>query len=291
MKLSEICIERPVFATVLSLLIVLFGVIGITRLPNRELPDVDPPVVSVTTIYPGAAPEVVETSVTEPLEDQLIGIEGIKHLTSVSREQVSLITVEFELSRDVDVAANDVRDRVARVRRDLPDDAEDPIVAKQDADARPIIWMALYGGRDQIELTRIAENQVQDRLSKLPGVATVFLAGERRMSMRIWIDNERITAYGLTVADVAAALRRENVDIPSGRIEGEDREFTVRTLGELKTAEDFEQLIVTDVEGEPVRLRDIANVVVGPESERKLTRYNNTPAIGMGVVKLARANT
>ncbi len=291
MRLSEICIDRPVFATVLSLLIVLFGVIGLTRLPNRELPNIDPPIVSVTTIYPGAAPEVVETSVTEPIEDLLIGIEGVKHLTSQSREQVSLITIEFELSRDVDIAANDVRDRVARVRRDLPDDVEDPIVAKQDADARPIVWIALSGGRDQIELTRIAENSIQDRLSKLPGVATVFLGGERRMAMRIWIDNERLTSYGLTVSDVSDALRRENVDIPSGRIEGNDREFTVRTLGELTTAEEFEQLIVADLDGEPIRLRDIGEVVVGPEDERKLTRYNGAPTIGLGVVKLAQANT
>ena len=291
MRLSEVCIERPVFATVLALLILLFGLISLTRLPNRELPNIDPPVVSVTTIYPGAAPEVVETSVTEPLEDLLIGIEGIKHLTSVSREQVSSITVEFELSRDVDVAATDVRDRVARARRDLPDDVEDPVVAKQDADARAIMWMGLWGGKDQIELTRIAETRVQDRLSKLPGVATVFIAGERRMSMRVWIDNERLTSYRLTVADVATALERENVDIPSGRIEGPDREFTVRTIGELTTAPAFENLIVANVEGELVRLGDIGRVEVGPESERKLVRFNGTPAVGLGVVKLARANT
>jgi len=290
-RLSEVCIERPVFATVLALLILLFGLIALPRLPNRELPNIDPPVVSVTTIYPGAAPEVVETSVTEPLEDLLIGIEGIKHLTSVSREQVSSITVEFELSRDVDVAANDVRDRVARARRELPEDVEDPVVAKQDADARAIMWMGLWGGKDQIELTRLAETRVQDRLSKLPGVATVFIAGERRMSMRVWIHNERLTAYRLTVADVATALERENVDIPSGRIEGPDREFTVRTIGELTTAPAFENLIVANVDGEPVRLSDIGRVEVGPESERKLVRFNGTPAVGLGVVKLARANT
>ncbi len=291
MRLSEVCIERPVFATVLALLIVLFGLIALPRLPNRELPNIDPPVVSVTTIYPGAAPEVVETSVTEPLEDLLIGIEGIKHLTSVSREQVSSITVEFELSRDVDVAANDVRDRVARARRDLPEDVEDPVVAKQDADARAVAWLGLWGGKDQIELTRLAETRIQDRLSKLPGVATVFIAGERRMSMRVWIDNERLTSYRLTVADISLALQRENVDIPSGRIEGPDREFTVRTIGELQTAPAFENLIVANVEGEPVRLRDIGRVEVGPESERKLVRFNGKPAVGLGIVKLARANT
>jgi len=291
MRLSEICIERPVFASVLSLLIVLLGAIALLRLPNRELPDVDAPIVSVTTVYPGAAPEVVEASVTEPLEDELIGIEGIKHLTSNSREQVSAITIEFELSRDPDLAAADVRDRVARARSRLPADIDEPIVAKQDADAQAVVWLALYGGRDQIELTHIAENLVQDRLAKLPGVGVVMIAGERRMSMRIWIDNDRLTSYLLTVADVDAALRRENVDIPSGRIEGVEREFTVRTLGELDTAAAFEALIVANVEGQPVRLRDVARVEVGAETERKIVRFNGQPAVGLGVVKLAKANT
>ncbi|MDJ0868597.1 MAG: efflux RND transporter permease subunit [Myxococcota bacterium] len=291
MKLSEVCVERPVFATVLSLVIVLFGLISLLRLPNRELPNVDPPVVSVTTVYPGAAPEVVETSVTEPLEDQIIGIEGIRHMTSLSREQVSSITIEFELARDVDQAANDVRDRVARARRELPEEVEEPVVAKQDADARPVMWLALSGGTDQIALSRIAETQVQDRLSKLPGVGNVFIGGERRMSMRIWIDNDKLTSYDLTVTDVAAALERGNVDIPSGRVESLEREFTVRTLGELKTAPAFEALVVANIDGEPVRLRDIARVEVGPETERKLVRFNREPAVALGVVKLSRANT
>jgi multidrug efflux pump len=290
-RLSELCVERPVFASVLSLLILLLGAIALLRLPNRELPDVDAPIVSVTTVYPGAAPEVVETSVTEPLEEELIGIEGIEHLTSNSREQVSSITIEFALSRDPDLAAADVRDRVARARSRLPADIEEPIVAKQDADAAAVVWLALYGSRDQIELTRIAENQVKDRLAKLPGVGVVMIAGERRMAMRIWIDNDRLTSYLLTVADVVAALRRENVDLPSGRIEGLEREFTVRTLGELASAAAFEELIVAQVEGQPVRLRDVARVEVGPETERKIVRFNDQPAVGLGVVKLSKANT
>jgi multidrug efflux pump len=290
-RLSEFCVERPVFATVLSLVILLFGLISLGLLPNRELPNVDPPIVSVTTVYPGAAPDVVETSVTEPLEDQLIGIEGIRHLTSLSREQVSTINVEFELSRDVDLAANDVRDRVARARTDLPDEVEEPVVAKQDSDARPVLWLALWGGADQLTLSHMAETRIRDRLAKLPGVGNVFIGGERRISMRVWIDNDRLTSYQLTVADVAAALARENVDIPSGRIEGSEREFTVRTLGELNTAPAFESLVVASVKGEPVRLSDVARVEVGPESERKLVRYNGEPAVGLGVVKLSTANT
>ena len=291
MRLSEICIERPVLATVISLLITMLGVIALTRLPNRELPDVDPPIVSVITVYAGAAPEVVETSVTEPLEDQLIGIEGVRHLTSLSREQVSSITVEFELGRDVDLAAADVRDRVARARNQLPKEADEPIVAKQDADASPVLWLALSGGSDQLAISRLADDVVQDRIAKLSGVAQVVIAGERRMSMRIWIDNDRLTSFNLTVADVASALARENVDIPSGRIEGPDKEFTVRTLGELDNAHAFEEMVLANVKGQSVRLRDVARVEVGPETERKIVRFNGEAAVGLGVVKLSRANT
>ncbi len=292
MKLSQICIERPVLATVLSLIIMLFGAIALGRLPNREFPDVDPPIVAVTTVLPGAAPEVIETSVTQPLEDQLIAIEGVKHLTSVSREQVSSITVEFNLDRDVDAAANDVRDRVARARDDLPDDVEEPVVAKREADTSPIMWLALYGdGYSQVEISTIAETQVQDRLAKLLGVSEVLIAGEKRFSMRLWIDNQRLTAHGLTIADVQEALRRENVDIPSGRIEGLDREFTIRTLGELKEVEEYEALAIANIDGQIVRLRDVARVEVGPEDERKLVRFNGKPAVGLGIVKQSKANT
>jgi len=292
-KLSQVCIDRPVLATVLSLVIVLVGGISALRVPNRELPDVDPPVVSVTAILPGAAPEVVETSVTQVLEDQIIGIEGVKSVTSISREQVSQITVEFELDRDVDLAANDVRDRVARARRQLPEEVEDPVVAKRDADSDPILWLALAGdGYTQIQLSTIAETQIQDRLGKLPGVAQVVIGGERRYSIRIWIDNARLTAQTLTIADVSAALRRENVDIPSGRVESTDREFTVRTLGELATADEFGELIVAnDQAGNPIKLRDLGTVEVGPEDERKLVRFNGVPAVGLGVLKQSKANT
>jgi multidrug efflux pump len=291
-KISQVCIDRPVLAVVLSLVILLVGGLAMTRLPNREFPDVDPPIVSVTTVLPGAAPEVIETSVTAPLEDQLIGIEGIRHITSVSSEQVSQISVEFDLDRDVDVAANDVRDRVARARRQLPEEIDAPIVAKQDADAFPIMWIALYGGdRGQVELSTIAETQIKDRLAKLPGVSDVLIAGEKRYSMRVWIDNARLTAHRLAVSDVAAALQRENVDIPSGRIEGADREFTVRTRGELSRPEEYGGITIAVVDGAPVRLRDVAEVVVGPEDERKIVRFNLQPAVALGVVKQSKANT
>jgi multidrug efflux pump len=292
MKISGHSIERPVLATVMSLVIVLTGVIALPRLANRELPDVDPPVVSVATIYTGAAPEVVETSVTQPLEDELIGIDGIRHITSVSREQVSEISIEFELARDVDEAANDVRDRVARVRGTLPDEVEDPVVAKSDADAAPIIWMALASERyGQLELSNIAETRLKDRLSKLPGVATVIIAGERRHAMRVWIDNVRLTATNLTIGEVEQALARENVDLPSGRVEGARREFTVRTLGEVATAEEFGALIVAERGGEVIRLRDVARVEVGPEDDRNFVRFNGQPAVALGVVRQSKANT
>jgi len=291
-RLSQVCIERPVFASVLSLVILLVGGISATRIPNRELPDVDPPIVNVTTIYPGAAPEVVETSITQVIEDEVIGIEGVKHITSLSREQVSEVTIEFDLDRDLDLAANDVRDRVARVQRELPPDVDPPIVAKREADASPVLWIALSGrGYTQVQLSTIAETRMKDRLAKLPGVAEVIIGGERRYSMRVWLENERLVAQGLTIADVADALRRQNVDIPSGRIEGTEREFTVRTLGELSTAKAFGELIVSDAGARPVRLRDVATVEVGPEDERKLVRFNGETAIGMGVLKQSKANT
>ena len=292
MRISQVCIERPVLATVLSLVIALFGLLAFGRLPNRYLPNIDPPIVSITTILPGAAPEVVETSVTDPLEDQVNGIEGVKHVTSESREQVSLITVEFELGRDFEAAANDVRDRVARARSDLPEEVEDPVVAKQDSDARPVFWLALYGeGYDQIQLTTLAETKIVDRLAKLPGVASIVIGGERRYSMRVWVDNRRMASQGLTVADLRAALSRENVDVPSGRLESDQAEFTVRSLGELRTVEGFEDLIVKNVEGRPVRVRDIARVEVGPEDARKLVRFNGQPGVGLGVVQQSAANT
>ena len=292
MRISQACIDRPVLATVMSLIIALFGLISMTRLANRELPDVDPPIVSITTVFPGAAPQVVETSVTDVLEDQVNGIAGVKHVTSQSREQVSSITLEFDLDVDLDQAANDTRDRVARARSRLPEEVEEPIVAKRDSDAWPIIWLSLSGERqDRIELTTIAETRVQDRLAKLPGVANVRIGGERRFAMRLWIDNRVLGSYGLTIADVDAALRRENVDIPSGRVESRDTEFTVRSLGELRTVADFENMILGNFAGELVRVRDIARVEVGAESVRKIVRVNGVPSLGLGVVKQSKANT
>ncbi len=292
MRISQVCIERPVLSWVMSIIILLFGAIGLSRLPNRELPDIDPPIVTVTTVYPGAAPEVVETSVTQPIEEAVNGIEGVRHVTSESREQVSSVTIEFGLDREIEAAANDVRDRVARVRRELPEEVDEPEVAKRDADARAIMWLATFGeGYDQMEVSTIVEGELVDRIAKLPGVAAVLVGGERRYSMRVWVHNRRLGAHDLAISDVVAALQRESVDIPSGRVESEDLEFTVRSLGELRSVADYESLIVATRDGKPILLRDVADVEAGPESERKQTRYNGLPTIGLGIVKQSKANT
>ncbi|MBW2715878.1 MAG: efflux RND transporter permease subunit [Deltaproteobacteria bacterium] len=291
MRLSQICIDRPVLSIVMSLVIVVFGVIALGRLQYRELPDIDNPIVSVMTILPGAAPEVMETSVTQVIEDELVSIEGIRHITSVSREETSMINIEFELSRDLNVAASDVRDRVAIARGGLPDEVKAPIVSKANSSGGGMIWMDLGGGGlDQIELTTLIETHIKDRLTKLPGVATLNIAGERRLAVRIWIDHHRLTARGLVVSDIADALRESNVDIPSGRVESIDQEFSVRTPGELRTAEDYNALVIANFDGKPVRIRDIGEAVIGAENERSLVRVNGEAGLAMGVVKQSKAN-
>jgi len=292
MKLSEIAIKRPVFATVMSLTILLLGYISFTRLPVREYPETDPPIVSVTTFYRGASPTVVETEITDVLEEQFTTIESVKTITSSSREQGSVITIEFELHRDVDEAANDVRDRVSRIGGRLPREAEDPIVAKVDVNAQPIIWLAVSSeNHTTLELSDYADRILKERLQRLPGVGNVFIGGERRYAMRVWLDPLKMAAYDLSVQDVERAVRRENAEIPGGRVEGTAREFAVRTRGELNTPEGFGAIIVAHRGNEIVRLDQIADVEVGPEDERTKTRFNSDPAVGLGIVKQKQAST
>ena len=292
MKLSEVAIRRPVFATVMSLAIVLLGYISFTRLPVREYPETDPPIVSVTTFYRGASPNVVETEITDVLEEQFATIESVKTITSSSREQGSVITIEFELHRDVDEAANDVRDRVSRIRGQLPREAEDPIVAKVDVNAQPIMWLALSSeSHTGLELSDFADRILKERLQRLPGVGSIFLGGERRYAMRIWLDPLRMAARGITVQDVERAVRTENAEIPGGRVEGDEREFAVRTRGELNTPEGFGAIIVAHRGDEIVRLDEVAAVEIGPEDERTRARFNGNPTVGMGVVKQKQAST
>jgi len=292
MFLPELSIRRPVLATVMSLVIVLLGVISFQRLSIREYPKIDTPVVSVRTVYTGASPQVIESQVTQPLEDSLAGIEGIRTIKSISREEVSTITVEFIPERDPDTAANDVRDRVARVRARLPDEVDDPVVSKIEADAQAIIWLAFYSDRhDPLFITDYADRFVADTLKSLPGVATVIIGGERKYAMRIWLDRDRLAGFGLTPLDVENALRRENVEIPSGRIESTKREFTVLTETDLRTPAQFNDLIITESRGYPVRLKDVGRAELGPLDERNTVRVNGNPAVGLGIVKQSTANT
>ena len=291
MTLPELCIKRPVFATVLSLLILLIGFISYTRLGVREYPNIDEPVVTVETRYPGASAEIMESQVTQPLEESLAGIEGIDLISSISREESSQITVRFKVDRDVDVAASDVRDRVGRARGRLPDEIEEPIIAKVEADAQPIMYIALSSdNHTPLEVSDYADRFVKDRLQTLPGVADVRINGERRYAMRIWLDRARLAAYSLTPQDIEAALRRQNVEIPAGRIESENREFTVLSETDLRTVEQFRNMIVQDSGGYLVRLSDVARVEIAAQDERRIVRFNGREAIGMGVVKQSVAN-
>lgn len=292
MIISTISIRRPVLATVMSLLLALVGVIAFQRLSVREYPKIDSPVVSVRTVYTGASAEIIESQITRPLEEFLSGIEGIRTLKSVSREQVSQITIEFILSRDPDAAANDVRDRVSRARGLLPEEADDPVVAKIEADANAILWFAFSSDRHSaLEITDYARRQVVDRLQTLPGVARVIIGGERRYAMRIWLDRERLAAYGLTPQDVENALRQQNLEVPSGRIESQQREFTVLAITDLRNPEEFNNIIIKQANGYPIRLNDIGRAEIGAEDERNLVRFMGNAAVGLGVVKQATANT
>ncbi|MFY9270080.1 MAG: efflux RND transporter permease subunit [Candidatus Manganitrophaceae bacterium] len=292
MMLSDVSIRRPVLATVLSLVLVLIGIISYTRLSVREYPKIDPPVVSVRTVYPGASAEIIESQITRPLESALAGIEGIKVMKSISREEVSEITLEFLLNRDPDAAANDVRDRVARGRGRLPEEAKESIVQKIEADAQAVIWMAFSSDRHSpLEITDYAQRYVKDRLQTLPGVASVIIGGERRYAMRIWLDRDRLAALQLTPRDVENALRAQNIELPSGRIESRLREFTVLTQSDLKTPEEFNHLILREEKGYPVRLSDVGYAEIGSEDDRNAIRVNGHPAVGLGIVKQATANT
>ncbi|MGE5338066.1 MAG: efflux RND transporter permease subunit [Gemmatimonadota bacterium] len=291
MSLFEVCIRRPVLATVLSLLVLVIGAVSYSRLAVREYPKIDEPVVSVTTKYTGASAEVVESQITKVLEDSLAGIEGVELMTSASRSETSQINVRFRVTRDPDSAAADVRDKVARVRARLPDEVDEPVIAKVEADSFPIMWMAVSAGdRSPIEVSDYLTRYVKPRLSVLPAAADVWIYGERKVSMRINVDRDRLAGYRLTPQDVEDALRRQNVELPSGRIESSKREFTIVAATDVSTREQFENLIVAQVAGYPVRLRDVADVGIGPAEERVIARFNGKPSINMGIVKQATGN-
>jgi multidrug efflux pump len=291
MPISEFCIRRPVFATVLSLILLLVGLVAFQRLGVREYPKVDEPVVSVSTSYPGASAALAESQVTQVLEDSLAGIEGIDIIESSSRAESSRITVRFKSDADVDAAASDVRDRVSRVRRQLPEETSEPVIAKVEADAQPIIFITFRAQRlSAIELTDYVNRFVIDSFKNLEGVADVSIFGERRYAMRVWIDRDRLAGYGLTVQDVEAALRTQNADIPAGRIEGTAREFTVLSRTSLATAEQFGEIVLKQAGGLQVKLRDVARVELGTQDQRRIGRYMGEVSITAGIVKQAVAN-
>ena len=291
MKLSEICIQRPVFATVLSLIIVLIGAVSYTRLSVREYPRIDTPVVTVETRYLGASAEVIETQITKPLEDSLAGIDSIDVITSISRAEQSQITVTFRLEKDADSAAADVRDRVSRVRAKLPKSVDEPVIAKVEADANPIIWLSFSSPtRSALEVSDIANRVVKPRLQVLPGAADVRINGERKYAMRIWIDRDRLAAYGLTPADVESAIGQQNVELPAGRVESQQREFTVTARTDLNRPDEFGAIIIKQVRGYPVRLRDVGRVEVDAASVRSSVRFNGESAVAIGVIRQATAN-
>ena len=292
MVLSDICIKRPVFAAVLSLAILLIGLISYSRLAVRELPKIDQPIVNVTTTYRGASADVMESQVTKPLEDSLSGIEGVDIITSNSRAEQSDITVTFKLSRDPDSAAADVRDKVSRVRGRLPQGIDEPVIAKTDADAFPIMFVVFSSDRHtQMQQSDYANLYIRPRLNTLPGAADVRINGERRSSMRIWLDRTKLAAYRLTTQDVEDAIRRQNVEIPAGRIESAKREFNVLSQTDLATPEQFGAIIVREASGYQVRVRDVARVEIAPANERVITRFKGNPGISMGVVRQSTANT
>jgi multidrug efflux pump len=290
MILSDISVRRPVLATVMSLVIILVGAICFSRLPVRLIPNVDVPVVTVATNYPGANAQVIESQITKPIEDALSGIEGIDYIQSVSRAESSQVTVRFNLNRDADAAASDVRDRVAQARGALPQEAEEPIVQKQEADAQPIIYLAFSSDRHSlIEIADFATRVVKDRVQTIPGVAQAQVYGNR-YAMRVWLDPEQMANLGVTPADVEAALRAQNVEIPAGRVESRQREFTVLSETDLKTPEQFAAIILKNSNGYLVRLGDVGKVELGADSSRFRARYNGKNAIPLGIVKQAVAN-
>ncbi len=291
MSLSSVSIRRPVLASVMAIAIVLFGIIGYTYLGIREYPSVDPPIITVSTTYTGANADVIESQITEPLEESINGIAGIRTLTSVSRDGRSTIRVEFTIDVDLEDAANDVRDRVSRARRNLPPDAEPPIVTKADADAIPIVFLNIKSDtRDLLELSDIAQRTFKERVQTIAGVSEVWIWGEKRYSMRLWMDPVKLSAYQITPVDVRNALSRENIELPTGRIEGKNTELTIRTLGRLNTVEEFNNLIIKESNGRLVRFSDIGRAELYPENDRSILKRDGIPMVGIVLVPQPGAN-
>lgn len=293
MILSDICIKRPIFASVMSLILIVIGVVAFMKLPLRQYPDIDPPIVSVDTIYPGAAASVVETRITELVEERIAGVEGIRSVSSVSENGRSRVTVEFSVDRDIDGAANDIRDRVSTILDDLPEEAEPPEIQKVDSNDDVIMWLNLVSEEMTVpELTDYANRYLVDRFSVLDGVARVRLGGGLTYAMRIWLDRKELAARNLTVTDIESALRQENVELPAGSLESDKIQFTLRLERAFRSAADFANLVIArGNDGYLVRLGDVAKVEKGVEENRIFFRGNGVPMIGLGIIKQSTANT
>ena len=291
MKLPELCIQRPVLTLVLNFLILLVGCISYTRLSVREFPNIDEPVVTVQTTYKGASAEIIESQITQPLEETLAGIDGINTLTSISRPEVSQITVRFRITKNPEAAANDVRDRVSRSRKNLPDGIDDPTIAKVEADAQPIIYLAFSSTRvGPLQISDYADRYVKPRLQNIDGVSEARLIGERKYAMRLWLDPLKLAAFKLTPDDVISSLTNQNLEVPAGRIENTNREFTVLVNSDLATPEQFNKIVLKNVNGFSVTLNDVGHAELGAEDDRIIARFNGNDAIAIGIVKQATAN-
>ena len=291
MNISELSIRRPVLATVMTLIIIIFGVIGYSYLGVREYPSVDNPIISVNCSYPGANADVIENQITEPLEQNINGIPGIRSLSSVSSQGSSRITVEFELSVDLETAANDVRDKVSRAQRFLPRDCDPPTVSKADADAMPILMVAVQSDkRSLLEISEIADLTIKEQLQTISDVSAVQIWGEKRYSMRIWLDPDKMAGHGITPIDVKSALDKENVELPSGSIEGNTTELTIRTMGLMHTAKEFNDLVIKKNDTRIIRLSDIGRAELGPQDIRSYMKMNGVPMVGVVVVPQPGAN-
>jgi multidrug efflux pump subunit AcrB len=292
MSISTLSIKRPVLAIVMNLLIILFGFLGYKFLGMREFPSIDPPVVSIRTSYTGANADIIESQITEPLEKQLNSIEGIKSINSTSSQGTSQITVEFDIGVDMERAANDVRDKVGSASRTLPLDIDGPpVVAKADANSEPIIVLTFKSDtRSHLEVSDYAENVIAQRLQTIEGVSEIRIFGQKKYAMRIWMDPIKMAALGITTQDVKVALDRENVELPSGKIAGDNTELTVKTIGRFRTEEDFNELIIKNSATQTIHLKDLGYAQLGPENEETILRLDNVPMIGLAISPMPGAN-
>ena len=291
MRLSSVSIQRPVLTIVLNLSLVLFGLIALDRLGVRDYPAIDPPIVSVNTSYSGANADVIESQITEPLEEAVNSVPGVRAISSTSRDGRSSISIEFDVGIDMEAAANDVRDKVSRAVRNLPPDADNPSISKADADARPIILLSILSDtRGNLELSALANDLVKERLQTIPGLSEARLQGERKYAIRLWLDPYKMAARGLSAQDVKSALDRANVELPSGSVEGTQVELTVRTVSRLRNPEEFNALILKEADGQSVRLGDVGKAELGAENARTSMKNNGFPAVGVMLIPQPGAN-